>query len=475
MRTPPSLTDGPIGIRLLRFALPILFAGVLQSLSVSVNSVWIGHSLGEVALAAASNANTVMFLLVGASFGIALASTLLVAHHVGAQNVTAAKRVVGTSAVVFIVVSLMLTATSLALCKPTLRALGTPEESLGPAVRYMRVILLALPCLYVYGFAMSVLRATGDSTTPFYFSFLTVFVDTVLNPLFIFGAGPVPRLGIAGSALATVIAQAVGLSALIRFMYSRGSPLVLRKKDLWMLLPDWATVGAIFRKGIPMSADLFLLSLSGVMTISLVNSFGVDTTAAFGASLQLWNYIQMPAYAVATAVSTMAAQNVGACKWGRVTSIARLGVVQVVLMTGAVVVLITITGPRSFGLFLPPHSLAIGIGERINYVAAPSFIAFGVALTLFGVVRATGSVLVPLLILAVTLFAVRVPFAVLLKPCLRADAIWWSFPISSIVAAALAWAYYRYGGWCSALLVHSTEDGSTGMRRSGLNKSSQLS
>ena len=109
-------------------------------------------------------------------------------------------------------------------------------------------------------------------------------------------------------------------------LYRRRHLLALHKEELALLRVDWRVVGALVKKGIPMSAQMLVLSLSGVLMISLVNRFGVETAAAFGATLQLWNYIQMPAFAVGMGVSAMAAQNVGARKWDRVNSIARVGV-----------------------------------------------------------------------------------------------------------------------------------------------------
>src|SRR5882762_1135539 len=192
----------------------------------------------------------------------------------------------------------------------------------------------------MYAFVGAVLRGAGDSKTPFYFMLLSVGIDIGLNPVFIFGFGPVPRLGIAGSALATFVAQGISLTALINHLYRRRHLLCLHKDELRMLRVDWSIVATLVRKGIPMSAQMLVLSLSGVLMIALVNRFGVDTTAAFGASIQLWNYIQMPAFAVGMAVSAMAAQNVGARKWDRVKSIAGVGVVYSILLTGSIVLVI---------------------------------------------------------------------------------------------------------------------------------------
>ncbi|HEX4619624.1 MAG TPA: MATE family efflux transporter, partial [Steroidobacteraceae bacterium] len=358
---PRSLTEGSIPVVLFRFALPILFANVLQSLNGSVNSVWVGRFLGEAALTATSNANTVMFLLIGAAFGVALAATILIGQCIGANNVPETKRVVGTSATFFTGISVAMAIAGLVLCRPLLIAMSTPADSLDLAVAYMRVIFLALPFLYLYAFVGAMLRGAGDSKTPFYFMLLSVGLDIALNPVFIFGVGPIPRLGIAGSALATFVAQAVSLTALIRHLYRRRHLLVLHRDELALLSVDWAVVATLVRKGIPMSAQMLVMSLSGVLMITLVNRFGVATAAAFGAALQLWNYIQMPAFAVAMAMSAMTAQNVGAGKWSRVRSIARVGVLYNVALTGAIALAMELLDQRLFALFLPSGSAALAV------------------------------------------------------------------------------------------------------------------
>ena len=448
-----SLTEGSIRIGLFRFSLPILLANILQSLNGSVNSIWVGRFLGEAALTATSNANIVMFLLIGAAFGVALAATILIGQYIGANNLPEAKRVVGTSATFFAGISVAMALTGLALCRPLLIAMNTPADSLPLAVAYMRVIFLALPCLYMYAFVGAVLRGAGDSKTPFYFMLLSVGIDIALNPVFIFGVGPIPRLGIAGSALATLVAQSVSLAALIRHLYRRHHILCLRQRELALLRVDWSVVATLVKKGVPMSAQMLVLSLSGVLMITLVNRFGVDTSAAFGAALQIWNYIQMPAFAVGMGMSAMTAQNVGAGKWDRVTRIARVGVLYSVLLTGSIVLAIELLDTAVFGLFLPAGSAALGIASHLNRIVTGSFIFFGISVALFGVVRATGAVMAPFVILTVSLLAVRFPLAQLFLERYQADAVWWSFPVSAVLSAILAALYYRYGDWRQAHMM----------------------
>ena len=451
-----SLTEGSIRVGLFRFALPILFANILQSLNASVNSIWVGRFLGEAALTATSNANTVMFLLIGAAFGVALAATILIGQSIGANDIAGTKRVVGTSATFFAAISVAMAVAGLLLCRPLLIAMSTPADSLPLAVAYMRVIFLGLPCLYLYAFVMAVLRGAGDSKTPFYFMLLSVAIDIALNPVLIFGVGPIPRLGIAGSALATFIAQAVSLTALIRHLYRRRHILCLHKEELRLLRVDWSVVGTLVKKGVPMSAQMLVVSLSAVLMITLVNRFGVDTTAAFGAGLQIWNYIQMPAFAVSMAVSAMTAQNVGAHKWERVPRIAWVGVAYSVLLTGSVVLAIELLNTSVFGLFLPAGSAALSIATQMNRVVTGSFIFFGVSVALFGVVRATGAVIAPLIILTLSLLLVRFPLAELFLDRYHVAAVWWSFPVSSVLSCVLALLYYKFGGWRSAHMLGGT-------------------
>jgi putative MATE family efflux protein len=280
-----------------------------------------------------------------------------------------------------------------------------------------------------------------------------VSLDIALNPLFIFGLGPVPAFGIAGSAIATLLAQAISLVALVAYLYRRKNPLCLHGDELQLLRIDWSIVATLIGKGVPMALQMIVVSLSMVLMITLVNHFGIDTTAAFGAAFQVWNYIQMPSFAIGMAVSSMAAQNIGAQKWDRVASIARVGIIYQFILTGSIVLLIETFDTAALGLFLPTDSNALHIAVHLNRIGAWSFVFFGVSIVLFGVVRANGAVIAPLLILVFSLLGVRFPLALLLRDRWHADAIWWSFPLASLVAVLLAMAYYKFGSWKRARMI----------------------
>jgi putative MATE family efflux protein len=312
------------------------------------------------------------------------------------------------------------------------------------------VIFLAMPALLLLTLLMMALRGAGDSLTPLWFMMVAVILDGGLNPVFILGLGPAPKMGIAGSATATLIANYAALIGLVAYMYIRDLPLRLRGRELLCLVPRWNILKTIVVKGLPMGIQMIVISVSALALIGLVNHQGVDTTAAFGVALQLWTYVQMPAMALGAAVSAMAAQNIGAGKWDRVAAITRSGVGYTVLITSVLIVILTLADRSVLALFMGGSSPALPIARHIHLLATWNFVLFGVTMVLIGTVRANGAVWPPLIILVIGLIPVRFGWIFGTEQWLGADALWTSFPISSFVNLALAAGYYWKGGWRKA-------------------------
>ncbi len=443
-----ELTDGPIARTMFLFTLPILGSTVLQSLNGSINMAWIGRFLGERALTASANANAVLFVLIGLMVGAGMATSILIGQALGKRDADQAKRVLGTSITFFAVVSIVLAVAGAFLSPTLLKLMHTPEDALPLATAYLRVVFLGTPSLYLTLLVAMALRGAGDAKTPFVFMLVSVVLDVGLNPLLIFGWGPIPGFGIAGSAAASLLAQSGSFILLVAYLYRTKNALRIERHELRYLLIDTTVLRELVTKGVPMGLQMLVVSLSLIAAMSLVNAYGSHTTAAYSAALALWNYIQMPAVAVGQAVTSMAAQNVGAGKWGRVDRVAITGVAFNFLLSGVLVALVYAFDRPALGLFLGQGE-AMGIARHLNAIVVWSFIPFGVSFALGGVMRSTGAAMAPLLILFVSLWLVRFPFAYLLTPQLQADAIWWSFPVGSVVSLVLSSLYYKHGGWRS--------------------------
>lgn len=455
-RRGPDLTTGPIASTLILFALPVLGTNILQSISAAANAVWVSHVLGEAALTATANANQIMFLMLGAIFGLSMASNIMIGQSMGARNPAMTKQVIGTSTAFFLFVSVTMGVLGVLLTPTILTAMGTPPDARRDAIAYLRVIFSAMPFMNFFTYLMMAQRGTGDSRTPLYFSLLSVGIDMVLKPLLIIGWGPVPALGIAGSAYSTLIAQTLTLAAMMTHLYRRGSVLVLRPSEARLLIPDLTIIRSLVLKGIPMSFQMMITSLAAVTVMGLVNRHGVQTSAAYGAAAQLWTFVQMPAMAIGAAVSSMAAQNVGAGKMDRVERVAMVGAMYAFLLSAVPIVLIYLADPYVLRAFLPATSPALPIAVHINAFVLWGFIPFGLAFVFSGIVRATGAVWPPLIAMFISLWGVRVPLANLLEPRLGADAIWISYPTASTLTMILAFAYYRWGGWRKSQILPTT-------------------
>lgn len=442
-----DLTQGSIAKTMLLFALPTLGSSILQSLNGSINAVWVGRFLGEEALAATANGNIVMFILISFVFGFGMASTILIGQAMGQRDNVMVKRTLGTALGSIIPISAILATIGWLFAPNLLDILGTPSSAFDLALTYLRMIFVAMPITLTFTLMMMALRGTGDSKTPLWFIALSVAIDLILTPLLIIGVGPFPEWGIFGSAFATAVANTLALIGMIITLYLRGSVLALNRSDLRFLRPDRGILASMFSKGLPMGLQMIVISSAALTMLSLINREGVQTTAAYSATQQLWTYVQMPAMALSAAASAMVAQNIGANQWHRVSDITRWGLIFNVLLTGLLIGALTLFDKSILSLFLGTDSTALPIASHIQIMATWGFLFFGIAQVFFGTMRANGYVIWPLMVMVISMYPVRLGFAFGFYSWLGADALWLSFPAGMVATAVMGAGLYLHGKW----------------------------
>ncbi len=445
-----DLTQGPILKTLLIFSIPMLISNVLQTLNGSVNAIWVGRLLGESALAATANANIIMFLLIALVFGFGMATTVRVGQHFGARDIDAARRTFGSGVGFCLLLSVICGLAGWLGADALLHALGTPGQSRIEALDYLRVIFVTLPLGSLSLMVSMGMRGAGDSKTPLYAMILTVALDVILNPLLIIGPGPLPTLGIAGSAAATAFANFAGLVFQLWTIYRKDLPMRLRGAELGYMIPRGNELRYVILKGLPMGAQMLLVSSAGLIMVGLVNREGLDSAAAYGASLQLWNYLQMPAMAIGSAVSAMVAQSLGAHDHARVGKVTEIGLVTNLALSTLLAAVIVVFDHPLLALFLGGDSPAMPIARHIQLVCTASFVIVSITMILTGTLRAYGAVVVPLIIMFLGLYPGRLGFYYLAYPLIGSEALWWAYPVGSALTVALTLAYYRSGKWRAA-------------------------
>ena len=440
-----ALLEGPIFSSLLRLTIPIVLATLLQSAYQLTDAFWVGR-LGAYAVAAVSLSFPLMFLMIALGAGMAIAGSTLVAQYFGAGNGPMVNHVAAQTLLMVMLASIVFGTIGYAMTPGVLRLMGAEPEVVPAATQFMRVSFVGL--VFVFGFAMiqAVLRGVGEVRLPLYIVFGTVLLNFALDPLLIFGIGPIPATGVAGAALATIgtqsLAAIVGLSLLLSGRYGiHLEPHHFR--------PDLPFFRRAFRLGFPASVEQTARALGLTVMTFLVARFGTVTVAAYGIGFNVLSFVIIPAMGLSMATSTLVGQNIGAGKIERAESIARLsGVISFSCLT-AIGLGVFVSAFPIVRFFVPSDAAVVAAGGTFLRIVALSFGFMGLQLTLTGVFRASGNMFATMTLALVSQWVFQFPIAYFLSfnTELGAEGLWWAFPASNISIAVITVLWFLKGDW----------------------------
>lgn len=347
-----NMTEGNPLKLIIQFALPLLAGNLFQQMYNIVDAAIVGRYLGEDALASVGASSSVQFLVLGFCIGICCGFSIPVAQRFGAGDEKAMRSHIFHAGVLTAVFAVLLTILCGALCPQILRVLSTPKDIYAGAYSYLLIIFLGIPFSLLYNLLSGILRAVGDSATPFKFLVLSTLLNIVLDLLCIVCFG----LGCAGAAIATITAQAVsGISCL--FYIKRKFPVLHLQKEDCKLKTSGVRIMAFM--GIPMGLQYSITAIGSMVMQSANNGLGSVYVSGFTAAMRIKQFAMCPFDAIATAVSTFASQNLGAGKIERIKKGIREGITVGVLY-GIVIGAIMIFGGRFFSmLFIRKSATAV--------------------------------------------------------------------------------------------------------------------
>ena len=478
------LTDKP-GRSLFFFALPMILGNLFQQFYTTVDSIIVGQFVGEDALAAvgASYSLTTVFIMIAIGGGIG--ASVITSQYLGAGLYRKMKTSVSTALITFLVLSLVLSVIGLLGNRAILIGLNTPGNILSDAVLYLEIYFLGLPFLFMYNILSSIFNALGNSRTPLYLlifsSLLNIGMDLVMVQTF--------HLGVAGVAIATVIAQ--GLSAVISFC------LLLRLLGTYRdetntktvnagegkaeadgteanstevngtearnaeetdagkrKLYDFAMLGNMIKVAIPSMVQQSIVSIGMLLVQSVVNGFGSSVLAGYTAGMRIESICIVPMIATGNAVSTFTAQNLGAGQPERV----RKGYVAGVRMVAAFAVLtcliLTVFHGPIINAFLEEGSDAAAFATGNDYLTfiAFFFVCIGMKAITDGVLRGAGDVVVFTLANLINL-GIRVSFAFGFAGVIGVEAVWFAVPMGWTTNFVISFIRYLSGKWSQKKLI----------------------
>ena len=444
---PTDMTVGSPWKSIVSFTIPMLIGNIAQQLYSTVDSIVVGRYVGDNALAAVGSAAPILNLLLVLFIGISAGASIMVAQYFGARNREKLSYTVGNCITVTAIACVLLIVVAAPLIDPILTALNTPASIHDWCADYLMISLIGMAGMAYYNILSGVIRGLGDSISALIYLLVATVINIVLDIYFVASLG----MGVAGVALATVIAQVI--SSILCFIK------LSKMRDyfdfVWRYLkPSGPFVKTIIKLGLPSGLTQAIFSSAMIIVQSLTNQFGEQFIAANVVVMRVDGFAMMPNFSFGTALTTYAGQNVGAGLYDRVKKGAKQGTLLAVGCSTFITGVILILGKGLMRIFTDTTAL-VDMSYYLMCILAVGYIAVAVTQSLSGIMRGAGDTMTPMWISLITTVAIRVPIAYGISyltrteelPFGRCECIQISLLASWILGAVLTFIFYSRGKW----------------------------
>ena len=435
------LKDHP-GRSLLAFALPMMLGNLFQQFYNMVDSIIVGKFVSEDALAAvgASYSLTTVFIMIAIGGGIG--SSVIVSQYLGAKRYDRMKTSIYTALISFFILSIFLFIFGLLTHENLLRMLNTPTNIFSDASLYLEIYFMGLPFLFMYNILSSIFNALGKSQIPLYLLIFSSILNIALDLFMVINL----KMGVAGVAIATVIAQ--GISAVISFIILMKTIKSYDTKSEHIRVFDKNMLMKMVTIAIPSMLQQSIVSIGMVLVQSVVNGFGSSVLAGYSAASRIQSICIVPLIAAGNAVSTFTAQNLGAGQDERVKEGYKAAFKIIISLSVGLAIIIALFYKPLISVFLDVDggSLAYEVGTSYMKFIGYFFVFVGLKTITDGVLRGAGDVFVFTLANLINL-GIRVSVSYMFAPLIGVQAIWYAVPLGWASNYIISFLYYRTGKW----------------------------
>jgi len=453
MQTQQNLTVGHVPTQLIKFAVPLFFANLLQSLYNIVDMLVVGRIVGSTGVAAISNASTLIFIINAICTGVTMGGTVLIAQYKGADNKKGQKETVGTVYSVATIVALIITAAGVVVYQPLLNLMNVPAEALQDAYEYMFVIFLGTIFVFGYNATCSILRGFGDSTRPLIFVMIATVINIVLDYIFV---GPM-QMGTVGAAYATVIAQ--GISFLISIAYLKRQKFIFDFKLKSFAIKKDKLI-AVLKTSLPTTIQLTVVNVSYLVLAAMLNDYGVTIAAAAGIGLKINTFAGMPCWAVGQAMTAMVGQNMGARLTERAEKTGKVGARIGLFITFVAVIIVQLFAKQLVTVFAPTNPDVIQAG--VQYLRICCFwnsLIYALMYCFDSFAIGVGSANIAMVDALLDAAFIRLPLCWFLSTSIihGFEGIYWGQALSPVIPAIIGATYFYSKRWKSKKVIAKTE------------------
>lgn len=444
---PADMTVGKPWEQIVIFTIPMLIGNIAQQLYNTVDSIVVGRYVGDNALAAVGSASPIFNLLLVLFIGISVGASVMVSQYFGAKQREELSKTIGNCITLTALASVIIMVLGAALVKPLLHMLNTPESIIDWCASYLMILLMGIAGVAYYNILCGILRGLGDSISALIYLLIATVINIVLDIWFVVGL----KMGVAGVALATVIAQVV--SAVLCMIKLARMTAVFDMKWKYLKM-DRFHAATIIRLGLPSGVTQAIFSMAMVVVQSLTNSFGEMVIAANVIIMRVDGFAMMPNFSFGTAMTTYAGQNVGAKRYDRVEQGAKQGTLIAVGVSAVITAAILVFGKYLMAIFTTTSEL-VTLSANMMKILAVGYIAMAVTQSLSGVMRGAGDTMTPMWISLITTVLIRVPLAYGISYLTRTPelptgdyrCIFISLLSSWVLGAVITAICYRRGKW----------------------------
>ena len=385
-----NMCEGPILGKVLIFSIPLMLSGILQLLFNAADVIVVGRFAGSQSLAAVGSTSALINLLINVFMGFSVGVNVLVARYYGGRKERDVSETVHTAVTLCLVCGLVLVAVGLALTRPLLELMGTPDDVIDKAVLYMQIYFIGMPANMLYNFGSAILRAVGDTKRPLYYLSAAGVVNVILNLISVI----IFHMDVAGVALATIISQIISALCVLRCLMCHESCLKIRLGELKI---HKEKLMGIVKVGLPAGMQGAIFSISNVLIQSSVNSFGSIAMAGNTAAQNIEGFIYNAMVAVYQANLSFTSQNYGAGKFSRINRIMFICIGVVSVVGFSIGVLAYGAGTSLLSIYSSdPEVIAYGM-TRLQIIGLTYFTC-GIMDTMVGSIRGIGYSVLPMLV-----------------------------------------------------------------------------
>ncbi|MEA1992853.1 MAG: MATE family efflux transporter [Euryarchaeota archaeon] len=450
-----EILQGDIISVLFKLAWPLMIATFLRTLYNLVDTFWLGHlpqPEATYSVGAVSMSWSFVFLMMSAGIGFGVAAVALISQHTGSKQFDEASRDAGQLYFLAITFSVLMGIAGYFLSPYFLDILtGNGEEAAVLAQygkEYMQVICLGLPFMFLFFAFRFILRGWGDTLTALKITALSVLLNLIIDPVLIFGMGPVPKMGVQGAAIATVSTRGIGA---LYGMYLLFSGALEIKLDVSYLVPDPDRIKKYISVGVPASVGRMGSAAGFIILWALINRLPNQeiASAGYGVGNRILNITFLVLGGLAMAMSTMIGQSLGADMKKRADKVAKRGLLSIVALTAVFAFSIFLFRNALIGIFIPGKTEVVKMGAEFLMIFSFSMPFFGLFRGISSIFGGSGHTKQQMGVSLIRLWGFRLPLAYVFAFVvgMYARGIFLGMALSNIIAAAIAVALYSKGWW----------------------------